>query len=543
MASKRVLLGLAVGAGAIAAGASPATAAIQCVGGGPAGVPCAANYATIQEAVTAAAANAEPDTIAVAPGNFAGPVVASEANLIFRGSRFNVSAPSRTGPETVITGGLSVSGAAGVRVDGFTFSGAGIAISNAVGANNPAGNGQVTNNIFDGGGVGLAIDASPSAAGTPFEVTRNVFQNQAEAGVRVTGTTELDIRDNALGRNPSAGVLLNGGNTNVRIFRNSVRPNALAGVVLAGSPNTGTQVVGNTIAGLGAGSSSVGVRIDAAGAGPGTRIAANRLIANPVGDVVAPDGVGVDATGNWWGQNAGPRPGDVIGNGINAGGHLRLAVTATPAEIAANGNSAVSVAMITPSGQPEPAFPPTVVLLSTSLGTLRDNDTPPAQGPSIATGLTAGAGAAVLSPGAPGTATITARLDSQSLATPVRVGPAAGGGGGGGGGNTAAALRLRLSVVAGRKARVRSRVVFGLRANRVVRRQRVQLQRAVRQRVRGRTRIVYRNVAVRTINGRTARITVRFSRAGRYALRAAYRDRGRLRRTNAVGITVRARLR
>lgn len=538
MRKMTTLLGLAVGAGALAAAVSPAAGANLCVNApaGAPGAPCSpppapqGPFTTIQQAVDAAATTTESnDSIIVGPGTYNDPVnVSGQIGLTIRGPQFNVNAtPGRPGAAEAVIGGavaVGVTGGERFRIDGFTFSGAGVSIAGGTGAADTTG--QVSNNIFTGGATALTFSGS-SAPGTPYEIVRNRFDNQATA-VNINNATEVDFRDNRIAGATTAGVDVTGG-TAVRVFRNSILGHAAAGVRIS---STGAAVTGNTITGVPA-SGSVGV--DIAAGSTGTRVGANRFLANPVADIRAPDGTVVDATNNWFGQNAGPQGNDIVGTGVTASPFLTLQLGAAPTSIPSNASSAITARMVRGDGQTETGFPSTGVTFTTTLGTL----TPPG------VGLSGGVATTTLAAnGATGTATVGIVLDSvRGLTTPVVFTPAPSAGAGGGGGTTAARVRLRLTVSAGRRARAGGRVVFAVRANRVIRGQRFTLQRARVVRVRGRTRIVFRNVAARTLNGRTARVTVRFPRAGRYALRVAYREGRTLRRSNAVGITVRPRVR
>ena len=513
------LLGLAAGVGALAAAASPAMADNICVNSsGAPGQPCTSTAPSIQAAINAANLTLAPaDTVFVGPGAYTealsytpGP---GQTTLTLRGPNFNANPTSGVPANpAVLSGGFTATAAGPLRIDGFHFTGP-VVVNGGVGA--PDTTGQVSNNVFEGAGT-LTFSGN-SAPGIPYEIVRNRFDNNA-TGLTISGANLVDVRDNRSAGATTAAINVAGSTAGVRVFRNSLLGFTGAGVLVSGTGNSGTEVFGNTLTGAPA-SASVGVDF-AAGSSSGAVVRANRFIGNAVADIRAADATPINAANNWFSRNTGPLAGEVQGAGITATPFLTLQLTAAPTSIRSNQASTITARMVRGDGSVETDFPSSPIRFSTNLGALSAPET----------GISGGAATTQLTGNRQvGTATVSVIFDQvRGLSVPVQITPGPG----------ARALRLRLGVVSGRRARVGSRVVFSVRANRVVRRQRITLQQA---RVVGRRTRAYRRKLVKTFSGRTTRATVRFTAAGRYRVRVTYRDGRTTRRSNVQTITVRRR--
>jgi len=180
----------------------------------------------------------------------------------------------------------------------------------------------------------------------------------------------------------------------------------LSGMTITGSTGSGLpEAEGNGVA--------VGNAVTNA------RIVDSRIVGNVAGGVFGyTDADDVDATGNWWGCNAGPA--DASCNSatgtVDASSWLQLRLTADPTVIlAGTGTSQLAASLVNTGGSGDGAvatqFPATTIGFATSLGTVP------------ATATTAGGTAAATLTAGPsiGTADVTATLDAATAAQPVTV--------------------------------------------------------------------------------------------------------------------------
>lgn len=245
-----------------------------------------AEYTTIQAAVDAA----EPgDTILVAPGVYTEQVTFGEdkddITLRARNSRAVIQAPVElTGEQAIVT----VDGADGVTVSGFTISGPGETANGlefgVVVVN--GGSATITDNVItairndplDGIQLGVAVYVAADGQATSAVIRDNTITDYQKGGVVVDGegATVVVAGNTITGSGPTALIAQNGV---------QVSDGATAAVVdnrISGNAYTGTDF------------SATGVLVDTAG---GVLVSGNRVFDNQIGLLVF-DSAGVAIAGN-----------------------------------------------------------------------------------------------------------------------------------------------------------------------------------------------------------------------------------------------------
>jgi len=244
----------------------------------PAG--CAtAPYATIQSAVNAAQSG---DTVYVCAGTYDESVTINEP-LTLDGAQYGVSAPSRSGPETVIEAPASSqgpivygSGAPTGEVDGFTLNGDNSANNpTGISAFGSSGTGYTwADNIIENNAMGINFNASGASASTLIEgnlfldnnatpsngdsgtgifftngpannvtISNNTFQDE---GLATNGGGNADINTTGSGSSsaPNSNLVVSG---NAEILDNSSGNDVYENNFLALFITNGAQITGNTI--------------------------------------------------------------------------------------------------------------------------------------------------------------------------------------------------------------------------------------------------------------------------------------------------------
>ncbi|MGI8982308.1 MAG: Calx-beta domain-containing protein [Pirellulaceae bacterium] len=308
-------------------------------------------FTTIGAAVTAAAGNAQTDTINVADGVYAEQVAAAEAGLIFLGNQFlSDGRDLARGTESIVTG-VGNSGftpfsvtASDVQIAGFTVEGATNTTNLGFGIVLGAGTAgsEVRNNVIQNNIVGLSLANNSASNQTVIE--RNLFRNNNQPGP-LSGTgiytdqfvggstlTNVLIDDNTfIGNNGPAVNLastLPGSQSNVTVSDNTITNNG-NGVLFFNTTNS--TITRNTITGsVGSqvgvfdGSSGItitenfiengqarGIRIADFGGGPNSNITiTNNSIENNAGNGLEVGAGGytgtLNAENNYWGSPTGP---------------------------------------------------------------------------------------------------------------------------------------------------------------------------------------------------------------------------------------------
>jgi hypothetical protein len=142
----------------------------------------------------------------------------------------------------------------------------------------------------------------------------------------------------------------------------------------------------------------------------------NRIAGNPGGGAVN-SGDSFNAENNWWGCNEGPGTADceTVAGTIDTDPHLTLRVAANPTTVVSGAASTITADLAQnssgaiPSGNSFPSGTP--IGFAATLGSI--SSSVPTSGPSAFNSFIAGP--------TPGSATITATLDSESVSTPVTV--------------------------------------------------------------------------------------------------------------------------
>jgi hypothetical protein len=242
----------------------------------------------------------------------------------------------------------------------------------------------------------------------------------------------------------SAGVLLFGPGTNMTVSDNTITDSDV-NVLATGVPHldiTGNDISGTTVGGIsidGGGSDGAvtgnitgntvtgedqGIAVFDGGAAPpqpSPVINLNRIVGNQVG-VYSDTTLPIDATHNWWGCNTGPNTAgcDTTGGNtgsVNSNPWLVFRATANPSTIGTGGEVSTirgrvdqdsNGAAVNTTG-----FPPSLVTFATTLGDIDPSGT-------TVNGI---ARSSLSSGDTPGTANVTATLDSQNAPTQVVFGP------------------------------------------------------------------------------------------------------------------------
>jgi nitrous oxidase accessory protein NosD len=432
---------------------------------------------TIGKGVATASAG---DTVSVAAGTYAEDVEVDKP-LTLQGAQAGVDARTRTSApagETIVDGTSNAFHvtAGAVTIDGFlvqnTAGGPGIALA-PTGAGYAIVDNIVKNNAY---GIDLNTDAAPSAS--PTLVQHNVlsgnnqtggsftgygiFGNQGLRNVRIdanrfTGghasasialgvhapnqsltisgndysndnqvliqnTQHLRVLDNRIVGSFGDGIAIGGNDSDVTVRGNEVREAGSSGITLLGAlgRNDLLTIQGNALVHNG----GYGLRAEnGAFDATGTTVEFNRIAGNSKGGVRNDDQAQtLPMSFNWWGCNAGPgAPGcDAIADPVSSVDQTRwltLTLGASPATISTGGDrSTVTASIRTPAGDTAPlsgfpVLPATNVALAASLGSIA---------PSAPFG-TGDATATLTSGDLPGTSTITATLDSQTVQSTVAI--------------------------------------------------------------------------------------------------------------------------
>ena len=263
---------------------------------------------------------------------------------------------------------------------------------------------RVYDNVVTGRGItfnGAFGNIAGAGRFTAVEISGNTISDllSGNAIALVNGDTDPGGADGRIVNAEVVGNRLEGADTGIGV--------RLLGVV------TGTDIDGNSISGF-----LTGIALEANGGGAPTGTGAhfNRIVGNGTG-VANPTAGGMDARNNWWGCNEGPNTADCDSTAgtVDFDPWLVLGVDATPSNIATGGDTSTVAADVlsnsdgaTPSGGTLPDGDP--VAFATTLGSIA-----PATEP-----LTAGGADATLTSGdTPGTATVSAAFDNETVSTPV----------------------------------------------------------------------------------------------------------------------------
>jgi hypothetical protein len=368
-------LALAVVLAVITFGSSPTKAALA-VCTVPSGT-----HPTIQSAVN----DVTCSTINVAAGNYSENVVIPRG-LTLNGAQAGVDARTRSGPESIINGGLLANitiTADGVTVDGFTLNGPvsqGTAAIVMMGANTGE---TIQNNIVNNPGRAASFNTSNTVfkqnavvnsfatAGDGFQANTTPVQNvtisannfsgangniynaditiiEGNSNIVVSGnfgngdgtllalfkTNGAQITDNtAVGDGASSAIYIGGGNSNVIVDGNQVTSAGSAvkvANIFGDGINSSVTIIGNTLS-----SNAYGVNVAATSVTGTVQAHRNSLTGNTAFGIFNDPSSGglVSGTCNWWGAASGPGP---IGSGT--GDKVSTGVTFNPWLVSADLN-------------------------------------------------------------------------------------------------------------------------------------------------------------------------------------------------------------
>jgi parallel beta-helix repeat protein len=439
---------------------------------------CGASSSPCQSISYAVSLATDGDTIQVAAGTY-DESFSTDKSLKLVGAQSGnpgsaARAPESPATESVVTGSVTIE-ADGVTVDGFSFSSPGAQVDLS-----GASNATVENNEFSGYSAALDVtDATATriignyftsnpqlgSTGVSFDggcdgtfVTDNTFYAAANDGggdihfscdntgdpssvITVSGNHANQVGDTAA---ESFVVFLDTAE-NVDITDNALTNSTGASTIYFNDDSDigAVDVSGNTVTGT----NSAGVTILSAGGGSAFTITGNRLSAGKYGiyaangvvasgatvtargnDVSGNSSAGVrgdsstsavgqvDADDNWWGCNAGPsQPGCSPSTGaVKRDTWLVLGISASPSTVIAPGSSTVTADVTQNNNGDDTSAEGTIpdgttIAFATDFGTL--------SAPTAAT--TAGRASVTLSSSLPGTANVSAALDSQTVSTTV----------------------------------------------------------------------------------------------------------------------------
>ena len=338
-------------------------------------------------------------------------------------------------------------GAAGQTVVRFNFFDANNSVyGNGIAADlGPTQNVLIDRNRFrDHANSGVIFQSTSPVTGfnKDVQIVNNQFENTSpddafnENSIVLLSTQNAVIQGNTFSNNANNAVTLLGANQNVSVVGNTisgagfsaVRIKACTAGECGGStdwdPNTNVSVTGNSLTGTHeVGNDGAGIKIALDGYAGTLQAHFNRIAGNDRGIELNDSGESVDAENNWWGCNAGPGAAGcdpiVSVGSVDASPQLVLGVSATPATIPVGGTSTVTASLAqnsagtTPAGNNFPAGVP--IGLSATFGTIASSVA--TASPNATSVFQAGSN--------PGTASIFAALDNQSVSTPVQITSAA----------------------------------------------------------------------------------------------------------------------
>lgn len=385
-------------------------------------------------------------------------------------------APESPAAESVVTGSITVT-APGVTLDGFSFSSPDTPVTLSGSSST-----TVENSEFSGYSRAVLVTAAPAptitrnyfttnpdfdATGVIFNdgqcdgtvVSDNTFYEAANDGlgdvyfycddagdpssvITVSGNqvthvgdtngesfvvfryvaSSLDVTNNSVTNSPTSGSTIyfsdNPHIGAVDISGNTMTGTVSAGVVILGSVGTGTfTITGNGLSAgvyglyVGNGSLAAGGTVTARGndlSGNSTGVRGDKSTTGPV--------TSVDAEDNWWGCNACPgQPGcSPAAGAVTADTWLVLGVSASPSTVMAPGSSTITADVTHDNTGADTSAEGTIpdgttIAFATDFGTLS----------APAAGTSGGKASVTLSSSLPGTANVSATLDSQTVSTTV----------------------------------------------------------------------------------------------------------------------------
>jgi hypothetical protein len=248
-----------------------------------------------------------------------------------------------------------------------------------------------------GPGATVSVGVLLFGPGTNMTVSDNTITD-SDVNVLATGVPHLDITGNDISGTTVGGISIDGGGSDGAVTGN---------------------ITGNTVTG-----EDQGIAVFDGGAAPpqpSPVINLNRIVGNQVG-VYSDTTLPIDATHNWWGCNTGPNTAgcDTTGGNtgsVNSNPWLVFRATANPSTIGTGGEVSTirgrvdqdsNGAAVNTTG-----FPPSLVTFATTLGDIDPSGT-------TVNGI---ARSSLSSGDTPGTANVTATLDSQNAPTQVVFGP------------------------------------------------------------------------------------------------------------------------
>lgn len=287
------------------------------------------------------------------------------------------------------------------------------------------------NRFVDHFNAGILLTATGSITNDDVDITGNRLENTAAGAtagenwnrINLYFTHDALVAGNTITTSDANGVQLTGGNNGIQIIGNRVTGNTFGGGVRirddAGVPGAGANnnvtIVGNDLTG-----NPVGIDIADHGHSGDLVARFNRIAGNTEGLRMDDTEELVLATDNWWGCNTGPGVAcdDIVGAGasnVDTNPWLTLGVSASPTTVGPGGSSSITASLAqnnvgaTPGGNNFPAGVP--ISYTATLGTVTS---PVAtSSPFSNTGFIAGPN--------PGTASISAILDGQTVSTPVTI--------------------------------------------------------------------------------------------------------------------------
>jgi hypothetical protein len=289
-------------------------------------------------------------------------------------------------------------------------------------------------------GVNFQSTSPVTGFNKDVQIVNNQFENTSpddtfnENGIVLLSTQNAVIQGNTFSNNASNGVTLLGANQNVSVVGNTISGAGFSAVRIKAcsasecgtqwDPNTNVSVTGNSLTGTHeVGNDGAGIKIAQDGYAGVLQAHFNRIAGNDRGIELNDSGESVDAENNWWGCNAGPGAAgcdSVVTLGpVDSNPWLVLGLSASPSTIPTGGTSTVTASLaqnsaaLTPGGNNFPAGVP--IGLSATFGTIASSVA--TASPSATSAFHAGSN--------PGTASIFAALDNQSVSTPVQITSAA----------------------------------------------------------------------------------------------------------------------
>ena len=366
-----------------------------------------------------------PGIVNVLEGTFPGNLtINGEVGIVGAGQEATTLTPTTN--VSGENGWIEVNEDAALELSDLTLDGDGRSIANAIRfRNNTLGDiSRVTFRNIVGGrvtGMGVRTDknGSPLAANIDLDVTSSRFENIGRVGVQFKGPgVQGTFRDNHFvgrgdGDELNYGVEVSAG-AEAEITGNTITGNTgtasdeiSAGVYVStywGGGSAAT-VTGNTLTG-----NSVGIYVGYQNNADTSQVTArgNRIVDNGQdGAYAAPGFAGsLDAQQNWWGCNAGPGSAgcdSVTGPNVDASSPLQLSVSASPNVVGLGGGATVTASLGAPDGTP--------VSFATDLGTLS----------STSGQLASGSAAVSYTATQPGSASVSATVDNQTVSTGIVV--------------------------------------------------------------------------------------------------------------------------